>query len=194
MKKLLLSAIVFLPLFTTKVFAADLEFDLKAKGFADTNWQDNLSNADILFGPGDKLQYQVIVKNTSDWNQTQIKVDVTLPDSVTVNDGPDFTIDQIVPGDSYVRAFDITVKDKSKIKYDITKNTISAFIKADSGATGSDSTSFYTNQGALQTETKTTATKGAILPATGTSVLFGSLFGLSSLFGAISLRKKIRGF
>ena len=90
----------------------NLVVDLKAKGFTQTNWQDNLDSSNIIFGPNDKFQVQLKISNLGNRNQTQILVKETLSDNVSADIPAVFTIPQIAAGQDYVQNITVTVKTK----------------------------------------------------------------------------------
>jgi len=185
-------------LFTSPALAEDeyhsLNVRSELKGFAENNWADDLSNNTILFTGNDKLQGRFTVTNVGNRNETQLKVTVTVPDTVTL-DGIDksFTIPEIGAGGSYSKLYTINIKDKSQLLSTVTANTLVFKALAESGTNNTDQSTFYTNGG-----TKNTSTGSAtpVLPATGagTSLIFGTLIAALGGLTAFKLRKLARGY
>lgn len=168
-----------------------LTVDLKAKGFADIIWQDNLDSSKIIFGPNDQFQYQIRVKNDGNRNQTWIKVNTVVPSIVTTNEPMSFVIPQLVPTEEYVKTITFTLKDKSYLNKEITKNIVYTVVKAESGLDWSDESYFYSNNG---TKGVGTTSNTPILPESGTPIILATLI-TSGLFGFGALaRRYARGY
>lgn len=169
-----------------------LEVDLKAKGFADSTWVNNLEQDKVLFGPGDKFQYQITVKNLGNRTQTWVEVKITLADVLTTSDPLSYKIAEINPGTEDVKYITVTVKDKAYVYQAVTKSEISAYAKSEIGTDGKDWSYFFTNNGTKEI-TKSSNTSG--LPATGTNQLvIGTIIGTSLIGIAIFGRKFARGY
>lgn len=169
-----------------------IEVDLKAKGFADSIWVNNLEQDKVLFGPGDKFQIQITVKNLGNRTQTQTKVTQTLPSVLTTSDPLTFTIPEINPGSEIVKYVTVTVKDKPFVNQAVTKSEISAYAKTEIGTEGKDWTYFFTNNGTK--EIQKSSDKGG-LPATGANQLvLGTIIGTSLIGIALFGRKFARGY
>jgi len=203
MKKSILSLLVlsslFLSLGLSPARAEDeirkLEVDLKAKGFAQTDWSDNLYSSSIIFAPGDKFQLQVTVKNLGNRNQTWIQLTPKLPSSVTSDSSLNFKVPQISAGESYVKNVTLTVADKTKLQKALTKSDMSLSAKSEIGTQASDTLYFYTSNGNLGTGATSVGSTTPILPKTGPEgVLLGTILSLTGAFGALRLRKIARGY
>lgn len=165
--------------------------DLKTKGFTQEIWQDSLNSSNILLGPNDKIQYQIKVKNEGNRNQTWIEVNTKLPSTITTSESMSFKISQLTPNEEYIKNITVTLKDKAYLNKAITKNTIFTSIKAESGLTWSDESSFYSNNGTKET----TATSSAeTLPTSGIPLLLSTLVGSSLIGFGIFARKFARGY
>jgi hypothetical protein len=169
----------------------NLVVDLKAKGFTQINWFDNLDSSNIIFAPNDKFQIQLKVSNLGNRNQTQIVVKQTLPASVTTDAPAVFTLSQIAAGQDYVKNITVTVKDKAYVNKALTANTLRFDAKSEIGTQGSDYTTFYTSNG-----TKTASSSAApIIPSTGSNTLvLGSVIAGILALAALKLRKFARGY
>ena len=199
MKKLLSFVLVLATLF---VFAfpalADdevrsLVVDLKAKGFTQTNWFDNLDSSNIIFAPNDKFQVQLKISNQGNRNQTQIVIKEALPNNVTTDVPAVFTIPQIAAGQDYVKNVTVTVKDKAYVQKALTSSSLRFTAKSEIGTEGSDYTSFFTNNGTLGTTSTSSATP--IIPDTGgISLVFGSVIAAGLAITALKLRNFARGY
>jgi len=178
------------------IFANDevrkLTLDLKAKGFTQNAWQDNLSSSNIIFAPGDKFQLQLKIRNEGNRNQTQIVVRETIPASVTTDAPVEFTIPQIAAGQDYVKDITVTVKDKTSVYQLLTNNSLRFTAKSEIGTEAGDYASFFTNGG-----TKTIASSNTpVLPKTGaaTTLFFGSAIASAMAFAGLKLRQFVRGY
>lgn len=197
-KTFLLSLVSCLMFLVSPVRADDevrnLEVNLQAKGFSQTNWQDNLQSKDIIFAPGDKFQIRLTVRNLGNRTQTQIFVKTTLLPTVELDTNPNFVIPQILPGADYAKIITVTVKDKKYINQALTANTIRMDIKSDAGTTGGDFTTFYTNNGAKETSSDGT-TKGG-LPTTGTAetLILGTLIAALGGLASLKFRRLAQGY
>jgi len=171
-----------------------LVVDLKAKGFTQTEWFDNLESNKIIFAPVDKFQLKVKVSNQGNRTQTQIKVRQTLPSTVTADNSVEFTIPQIAAGQDYVKDITVTIKDKAYVNKALTNNSIRFTAKSEIGTEGGDFVSFFTNNGAI-VATSSGNGKGG-LPATGpaSTILFGSAIASALAFAGYKLRSLARGY
>ncbi len=201
MKKFITSSLFALSflMFTSPIFADDevrnLVVDLKAKGFSQTQWQENITSDQLIFAPGDKFQVQLTVKNEGNRNQTQVVVSEALPGDVTSDVPAIFTIPQIAAGESYVKDITVTVKDKSHVAKNITVNNLRFSAKSEIGTEASDYTSFYTNNGTLGSAAVASSSAKVNLPATGASTLMlGTTLSAALGFVALKLRKLARGY
>lgn len=203
MKKLLSYLLVLSSCFsflTQGVMAEDeirnLQVDLKAKAYNQTQYFDNLESSSIIFSPASQIQLQLIVKNQGNRNQTNIKVTGKLPATVSASSTLVFTIPQVAANNDYVKNFILTVKDKTQINKILTKNDLSVSIKSDVGSQSSDSLYFYTSGGTKGvTASTSTPSSKPILPQTGPEgVLLGTLLSLSGAFLALKARKLARGY
>lgn len=168
-----------------------LVVDLKAKGFTQTNWFDNLDSSNIIFAPKDKFQVQLKISNQGNRNQTQIVVRETLPSSVTTDVAAVYTIPQIAAGQDYVQNITVTVKDKAYIYKALTNNSIRFSVLSEIGTKGEDFTSFYTNNGTKNASSSATP----IIPNTGANTLvLGSVIATGLALAALKLRKFARGY
>jgi LPXTG-motif cell wall-anchored protein len=201
-----LIALVTLLILPTPIRADDevrkMEVDIKAKGFSQSIWQDNLDSSQIIFGPKDQFQIQFIIKNLGNRTQTQIEVKEILPRTLSVVDSQikanqinqiSFKIPQIAAYENYIQTITVAIKDKDSISPNITKNEVHAAIKSEIGTSSEDNLSFYTNNG---TQTVKTATVSAqTLPKTGSSALIlGTLMAASILAAGYGLRRYSRGY
>jgi hypothetical protein len=172
-----------------------LVVDLKAKGFTQTEWQDNLDSRNIIFAPNDQFQVQLIINNLGNRNQTQIVVKEALPFDVTADVPAVFTISQIPAGESYIKNITVTVKDKSAVEKALTTNSLRFTAKSEIGTEGSDYASFFTSNGVKGATTSTASASAINLPASGADTLvIGSLFAGALAFIATRLRKLARGY
>lgn len=171
-----------------------LVVDLKAKGFTQTQYLDNLDSSNIIFAPTDKFQVQLKISNQGNRNQTNVVVTEALPADVTTDSPVTFTIPQIAPGQDYVRNITVTIKDKSYVYKAITNNSLKVSAKTDVGTEASDTTNFFTNAGIKGVSTATSSAQQ--LPNTGTTstLIFGSAIAAALAFGALKLRKLARGY
>lgn len=206
-KKLLLAVtfIFCLPLLSFPVKADDevrnLQVDLKAKGFSQGQWYNNLDSSNIIFAPNDQFQIQITVSNLGNRNQTQIAVGQILSPSLTVIDGNGasvsgnkltYTIPQIAPGQNNSKTITVAVKNKSFIKKDLSQSYSSISIRSEIGTLSSDSLYFYTSNGTLKTNV---VLAKKTLPATGANPLVtGTIFGASLIGAALVLRRLARGY
>ncbi|MFZ2152981.1 MAG: hypothetical protein WAV41_02885 [Microgenomates group bacterium] len=190
---LLVSSFQFL---VSPAFADDevrrLVLDLRAKGFTQTQWFDNLSSSNIIFAPADKFQLEVKISNQGNRNQTQVVVRQTLPSTVTSDSPIEFTIPQIVAGQDYVKNVTITIKDKSSINKALTNNSLRYSVRSEIGTESSDFVSFFTNNGTKEAARSNTP----VLPKTGTAttLLFGSSIAAALAFAGLKLRQLVRGY
>jgi len=198
MKKIIVALVTFIFLSLLNPALADDEYrllnvDLKAKGFTQSSYVDELKSSDIIFGPSDKFQLQLKITNGGNRNQTNIKVRQILPAYVFIDSDKEFTIPQIAAGQDYVKNIIVTVKDKSNVYQKITWSQITVSATSEIGTVGQDSLAFYTANGTYDNKV---ATSGAtILPNTGASTLvFGSLFAVSLLGVSLALRRAARGY
>jgi len=198
MKKIIVALVTFIFLSLLNPALADDEYrllnvDLKAKGFTQSSYVDELKSSDIIFGPSDKFQLQLKITNGGNRNQTNIKVRQILPAYVFIDSDKEFTIPQIAAGQDYVKNIIVTVKDKSNVYQKITWSQITVSATSEIGTVGQDSLAFYTANGTYDNKV---ATSGAtILPNTGAStIVFGSLFAVSLLGVSLALRRAARGY
>ena len=198
MKKIIVALVTFIFLSLLNPALADDEYrllnvDLKAKGFTQSSYVDELKSSDIIFGPSDKFQLQLKITNGGNRNQTNIKVRQSLPAYVFIDSDKEFTIPQIAAGQDYVKNIIVTVKDKSNVYQKITWSQITVSATSEIGTVGQDSLAFYTANGTYDNKV---ATSGAtILPNTGAStIVFGSLFAVSLLGVSLALRRAARGY
>lgn len=167
--------------------------DLKAKGFTQTEWSDNLNSDQIIFAPGDKFQIQLNIKNEGNRNQTQVVVREALPLSVSTDVPAIFTIPQISAGETYTKYITATIKDKSVIVKTLASNSLRFTAKSEVGTESGDILSFFTSNGIKGAVTSTSSSVN--LPATGSnSLVFGSIIVGALAFIALKLRKLARGF
>jgi hypothetical protein len=163
----------------------NLQVDLKAKGFSQSQYYDNLESSSIIFPPTSQIQLQLTIKNRGNRNQTNIKVTGKLPYSVTPNNSPVFTIPQIAANNDYTQNFILTVKDTTIVKQALTKNDLSISIRSDVGSVASDNLYFYTNGGSVSNS----------LPKTGSSnILLTTILGLTGTLTTFKLRRLARGY
>lgn len=183
-------------LLTSPAFADEeykkLTVDLKAKGFADTVWQDSLDSTKIIFGPNDQFQYQIKIKNEGNRNQTWINVKTVVPDTVTTSESMSFQIPQLTPNEEYVKTFTFTLKDKAYLNKEITKNIVYTVIKAESGLDWADTSYFYSNNGTKDVVVATSSSE--TLPASGMPILLSTLLGSSLVGFGLFARKFARGY
>lgn len=169
-----------------------MNVDLKAKGFTQEIWQDNIESNKMILGPNDKFQYKITVKNEGNRNQTWIEVISKLPSTVTTSEPMSFKINQLAPNQEYTQVFTVYLKDKSALDSAITKNTVYTSIKAESGSTASDEASFYSNNGTKNAVVATSSAK--TLPASGMPILLSTLVGSSLIGFGVFARKFARGY
>lgn len=179
-----------------------MEVDIKAKGFSQSIWQDNLDSSQIIFGPKDQFQIQFIIKNLGNRTQTQIEVKEILPRTLSVVDSQikanqinqiSFKIPQIAANENYVQTITVAVKDKDSISPNITKNEVHAAIKSEIGTASEDNLAFYTNNGTQKVKSATISAQ--VLPKTGSSALIlGTLMAAAVLAAGYGLRKYSRGY
>ena len=170
-----------------------LEVDLKAKGFADSTWVDNQQQDKILFGPGDKFQFQITVKNLGNRTQTWIEVKQTLPDVLQTSEPLSYKIPEIGGGSEHVKYVTVTVKNKAYVNKAVTKSEFSAYAKSEIGTEGKDWSYFFTNNGTKDVTAKSGTVGG--LPATGANQLvLGTAIGISLIGIALFGRKFARGY
>jgi hypothetical protein len=169
----------------------NLVVDLKAKGFTQINWFDNLDSSNIIFAPNDKFQVQLKISNLGNRNQTQVVIKQTLPASVMTDSPAVFTLSQIAAGQDYVKNITVTVKDKSFINKALTANTLRFDAKSEIGTQGGDYTTFYTSNGTKNASTSATP----IIPNTGSnSLVLGSVIAGILALAAVKLRRFARGY
>lgn len=170
-----------------------LNLDLKAKGFTQSVYVDELKSTDINFGPQDKYQLQLRITNAGNRNQTNVRVRQFLPAYITTDSDNSFTIPQIAAGDTYTKNIVVTVKNKKDVPVVLTRNRINVIATSEIGTKGSDSLAFYVGNGTYSPKTSTTSAN--VLPKTGsTSLVFGSLLALSLASAALVLRRLARGY
>jgi hypothetical protein len=170
----------------------NLVVDLKAKGFTQTNYFDNLDSSNIIFAPNDRFQVQLKISNLGNRNQTQIVVKEALPTNVTTDSPAVFTIPQIAAGQDYVKNITVSVKGKTFVNQALTSNSIRFTAQSEIGTQGSDYTSFFTSNG-----TKNTATSSAtpVIPNTGSQTLvLGSIIAAALGLVSLKLRQFARGY
>ncbi|MDP4009516.1 MAG: LPXTG cell wall anchor domain-containing protein [Candidatus Shapirobacteria bacterium] len=203
--KFLIALVTFLVL-PSSVRADDevrkMEVDIKAKGFSQQIWQDNLDSSQIIFGPKDQFQIQFIIKNLGNRTQTQIEVKEILPRTLSVVDSQikanqinqiSFKIPQIAANENYVQTITVAVKGKDSINPNITKNEVHAAIKSEIGTASEDNLAFYTNNGTQKVKSATISAQ--VLPKTGSSALIlGTLMATAVLAAGYGLRKYSRGY
>lgn len=188
-------------LLVTPAFAEDeyhsINVRSELKGFSQNDWKDDLSNNDILFTANDKLQGRFTVTNYGNRNETQLKVTITVPETVTIDIDKNLTIPEVAVGGSYSKLYTITFKDKTAIKKATTANIIKFDVKAESGTSNVDQSTFYSANGTKGTSTATNSgtTKGG-LPATGaaSTLLFGTAIASALGYAALKLRSFARGY
>ena len=169
----------------------NLVVDLKAKGFTQNTYFDNLDSSNIIFAPNDKFQVQLKVSNLGNRNQTQIEVKETLPADVTTDAAATFTIPQIAAGEDYVQNVVVTVKDKLFVNKALTSNTIRFDAKSEIGTQSGDFTTFFTSGGTKSATTSATP----IIPSTGSnSLVLGSVIAGALALAALKLRQFARGY
>lgn len=194
---LLSSFIVYRPFALADEEVRNLQVDLKAKGFTQTEWVDNLQSNNIIFAPNDKFQIRLTVKNLGNRNQTQIKVTQTLPANVTTDSPTEFTLSQIAPDQDWVKEITVTVKDRQYVYNYLANSTIRFDAISEIGTKAGDYTAFYTNMGTKPSESATSAstTKGG-LPDTGSTstLIFGSAIAAAIGFVSLKLRRFARGY
>lgn len=179
------------------IFADDeirqLNLDLKAKGFTQSVYVDELKSTDINFGPQDKYQLQLRITNAGNRNQTNIRVRQFLPTYVTSDSDNSFTIPQIAAGDTYTKNIVVTVKNKNNVPASLTRNEINFIATSEIGTKASDTLAFYVGNGTYSPKSSTTSAN--VLPKTGSSSLvFGSFLALSLASAALALRRLARGY
>lgn len=184
-----------------------IEVDLKAKGFSQDKWFDNLSDKDIIFAPQNQFQIQLRVKNLGNRNQTNVQIYERLPKTLkliscssgncTLNSFNQIVwkINQIPTNDEFFQLVTVEVKDKNSINFAITKNEVTAYAKTEIGTENSDTLSFYTNMGSINSNTNTATASAKILPATGSkNLIIGTIVSTSLLALGFYLRKYARGY
>ncbi|MEK7528002.1 MAG: hypothetical protein AAB574_03220 [Patescibacteria group bacterium] len=198
MKKIIALLFVFIFLSLLNPVLADEEYrrldvDLKAKGFTQGTYVDELKSSDIIFGPNDKFQLQLRITNAGNRNQTNIKVRQILPVFVTSDSDREFTVSQIAAGQNWVKNITVTVKDKSNVYQKITWSQITINATSEIGTNGQDSLAFYTANGTYGNKVATST--ATVLPKTGaSSLIFNSLIAVSLLGVSLALRKAARGY
>lgn len=196
MKKLLTFLCLAIALATAGPALADeevrnLELDLQLKGFADSTWQNNLESDKVLFGPNDKFEVRVTLKNQGNRTQTQIKITPTIPGTVTIDGSPSYTINQLSPGQEFSQTFTVRIRDKAYINQSITKSGLKFQAKSEIGTESQDWAYFYTGNGTKNLQPKTST---STLPATGSNLIFGSILATSLAFAGLKLRRLARGY
>jgi hypothetical protein len=175
----------------------NLTIDTKAKGYTQTEWQDNLNSSSIIFAPRDKFEIQLKIKNDGNRNQTNIHITSAVPASSSL-DMPDFIINQITPGQEFTQNIIVTIKDKNFVYKDLKANTVKLSMKSDVGSEGSDTITYYTSNGlkGIATTTPVVDINTPTLPVTGatTTILFGSAFAAILAFAGSKLRRYARGY
>jgi len=183
----------------------NMQLDLKAKGFSQSDWLDNLDSSNIIMGPNTQFQIQLTLHNYGNRNQTQVKSKIMLPNSLIVvssinNSVPSSTANQIniqlsqlAANQDYNQTFTVQVKDKPSILAALTKYNVNASAISEIGTEASDSLYFYTSGGTKNTSTASPS--GQQLPATGANPLvIGTSFSLIALALAFAFRKYARGY
>lgn len=199
MKKFLVTLFVFVTLFFSQspVFADEeirqLTVDLKAKGFTQSIFVNELKSTDINFGPNDKFQLQLKISNKGNRNQTNIKVKEILPSFITTDAYKSFTISQIAAGQDYVQNIVVTIKDKQNVYANLTRGQITFNAISEVGTKSEDSLAFYVGNGIYSPQVSTISAK--TLPKTGsTNLIIGSIFAISTLGFSLFLRRLARGY
>lgn len=170
-----------------------LNLDLKAKGFTQSLFVDELKSTDINFGPNDKFQLQLTITNAGNRNQTNVKVHQFLPTYISTDSDSEFTIPQIVAGEAYIKNITVTVKDKRYVHSQLTRGQINFNAVTEVGTESQDSLAFYTGNGSFETQVATDSSRS--LPATGTSTLIiGTLLASATAAVSLLLRRLARGY
>ncbi len=200
MKRITLLTVLFALLFAISPVQAEdevrnLVLDLKAKGFSQPSYQDNLQSQDIIFAPNNRFQLKLTISNRGNRNQTNVKVTQLLPNTVTTDFTQGFTIPQIAANQEYVKDIVVTVKDKQFIPSQINLSNLRFTAKSDVGSEPTDTVSFYTGNGS-QSASATTVTTTKTLPNTGpeTTIIFGSLIASAIGLASLKLRQLARGY
>lgn len=195
--------------FVSPIFADDevrnLQLDLKAKGFSQNDWFDNLDSSNIIMGPNTQFQIRLTLKNAGNRNQTQIKSKILLPSTIKLissvnNTVPSSTANQInirIPelaaNQDYSQTFTVQVKDKPSILAQLTKSTVTSSAISEIGTETSDSLYFYTSGGAKNFSTSSSTS--STLPSTGANTLvLGTALSMGAIALAFALRKYARGY
>jgi len=172
--------------------------DKTIKGLDRSVWQDNYSNSEIIFKPGDQFEFQIVVKNTGNRNLTWIEVTDKLPSSLSYIFGRSgavidnlnigWTIPEIKPGESQSTVVRVQVKKEISISLKEWVNFVEA--RAESGAYDSDTSAFWTTEGVVATS------QASSLPDTGASaqIVVGSLISTSMVGLALFFRRYARGY
>ncbi len=172
--------------------------DKTIKGLDRSVWQDNYSNSEIVFKPGDQFEFQIMVKNTGNRNLTWIDVTDKLPSSLSYifgrtgatvdNLNIGWTIPEIKPGESQSTVIRVQVKKEISVSLKEWVNFVEA--RAESGAYDSDTSAFWTAEGVVATS------QASNLPDTGASaqIVVGSLISTSMVGLALFFRRYSRGY
>ena len=189
------SLFIFLFFLITPILADEeirhLSLDLKAKGFTQSTWYDNLDSSNIIFAPNDHFQLQLTITNTGNRNQTTIRVTPTNPATIYPFDS--FTLNQLPPNQSYVKNYTVSIKNSPFLYRSLKASTIRFDLNTDVGTKTGDYLTFFTAGGtkALAASTATSS----VLPATGfASLVFASLIVLAAGLLALFLRRLARGY
>ncbi|HEX8923804.1 MAG TPA: hypothetical protein VF828_03665 [Patescibacteria group bacterium] len=182
----------------------DFSLNLREKSMNQSGWSDNLDSSRIIFAPGNQILLEVVLQNHGNRNQTNVVVSGTLPetvsvasaDNVTVNGSQvAFTIPQIAAGQDYSKNILLSVKDKSQINKDLTKNTVVFSTRTEGNLRGYDTAYFYTGNGIKNISAQQSSKSGVILPDTGSNIiLISTLISLSGAALALGLRRLARGY
>ncbi|MBU1130269.1 DUF11 domain-containing protein [Patescibacteria group bacterium] len=166
--------------------------DKTIKGLDQSEWKDNYSSSDMIFKPNDQFEFKIVVKNTGNRNLTWIDVKDSLPSSLDYIFGRgdynahvvSWQISEIKPGEEQVTIIRVKVNSSVPAKLKEWFNKVDA--KAESGASDSDTSAFWTAQGTAKDQ----------LPVTGPAdqIVLGTFIGLG-LLGTIAIsRKYSRGY
>ncbi|MBU4210858.1 DUF11 domain-containing protein [Patescibacteria group bacterium] len=166
--------------------------DKTIKGLDQSEWKDNYSSSDMIFKPGDQFEFRIIVKNTGNRNLTWIDVKDSLPSSLDYIFGRgdynahvvSWQIPEIKPGEDQVTIIRVKVNSAIPVELKEWFNQVDA--TAESGASDSDISAFWTAEGTSQN----------LLPVTGpvNQIVVGTLISLS-LLGVVAIsRKYARGY
>lgn len=209
MKKIFLSIFAIALLFWAKPAIAQYQYqtneevnqivvDKTIKGLDQAVWKDNYSRTDMVFKPGTQFEFQIVVKNTGNRNLTQIQVKDVLPASLSYIFGRNeaalnnlevtWTIPEIRPGEEQKTIMRVKVLRSIPVSLKEWTNFVEA--KAESGAYDSDTSAFWTVDGASRPESTSN------LPVNGATdqVIFGSLISVAMIGVAAFFRKYARGY